>query len=182
MGVSWYTMSSYLYEIKTVYFIKSYYSFLFFYRMPGNFKRKSTRESCSQEDMDKAIKAVKDNKLGWLRTTKHFNSPQVTLRRYYCNTLVNLGGSRPASNRDMEKALVDQMLEFESRLFGFNPTETRKLAIEFSERLGLSQRFNKDEKIVGWDWLIGFRESNPNISLRVPEPTSVPEARAFNTP
>ncbi|XP_018572750.1 uncharacterized protein LOC108912073 [Anoplophora glabripennis] len=72
----------------------------------------------------------------------------------------------------MEKAFVDHILEFENRLFGFNTTEIRKLAFELAARLGPSHRFDKNEKIAGWDWLKGFRERNPNISVRAPEATS----------
>ncbi|XP_060801031.1 uncharacterized protein LOC132901895 [Amyelois transitella] len=148
--------------------------------MPGNYKRTSTRKSWSQEDMDKAIEAVKNNRMGWLLASKHFNVPQATLRRHYHSTPVNLGRFKPTFNKDMEKALVDRVLEFESRLFGFNTTEIRKLAFEFAEKLGLNHRFDKNEKIAGWDWLKGFRERNPNIALRAPEPTSAARARAFN--
>ncbi|CAG5045587.1 unnamed protein product [Parnassius apollo] len=129
-----------------------------------------------------AIKAVNENRMGWLLASKHFNVPQATLRRYFYSVPVNLGRFKPTFNADMEKALVDHMLEFESRLFGFNTTEIRKLAFEFAERLGLDHRFDKTEKIAGWDWLKGFRERNPQISLRAPEPTSAARAKAFNKP
>ena len=46
----------------------------------------------------------------------------------------------------------------------------------------LKHRFNHSEQIAGWDWLYGFRERNPDISLRQPEPTSSARARAFNKP
>lgn len=150
--------------------------------MPGNYKRKSTRKSWSQEDMNEAIKAIKENNMGWLLASKHFNVPQAPLRRHYYRTPVNLGRFKPTFNAEMEKGLVDHMLEFESQLFGFNTTEIRKLAFEFAEKLGLDHRFDKNEKIAGWDWLKGLRERNPNISLRAPEPTSAARARAFNKP
>ncbi|XP_022823880.1 uncharacterized protein LOC111354574 [Spodoptera litura] len=115
-------------------------------RMPGNHKRKSTRKSWSQEDMNEAIKAVKENKMGWLLASKHFNVPKATRRRHYYRTPVNLGRFKPTFNAEMEKALIDHMLEFESRLFGFNTTEIRKLAFEFAEKLGLDHRFDKNKK------------------------------------
>lgn len=96
--------------------------------------------------------------------------PQATLRRHYYSTPKNLGRYKRTFNVDMEKALVDHVLEFERRLFGFNTTEIRKLAFEFAEK--------RNKQIAVWDWLKGFRERNPIISLRAPEPTS----RAFNKP
>lgn len=150
--------------------------------MPGNYKRTSTRKSWSQEDMAMAIEAVKENRMGWLLASKHFNVPQATLRRHFYKVPVNLGRFKPTFNVDMEKALVDHIDEFESRLFGFNTTEIRKLAFEFAERLELDHRFDKTKKIAGWDWLKGFRQRNPHISLRAPEPTSAARAKAFNKP
>jgi len=150
--------------------------------MPGNYKRTSTRKSWQQEDMTKAIEAVKEKKMGWLSASKHFNVPQATLRRYYHNVPANLGRFKPTFNPEMEKELVNHILEFEGRLFGFNTTEIRKLAYEFAEKMGLNHRFDRNKQIAGWDWLKGFRERNPNISLRAPEPTSAARARAFNKP
>ncbi|XP_045463194.1 uncharacterized protein LOC123672901 [Harmonia axyridis] len=34
--------------------------------------------------------------------------------------------------------------------------------------------------MAGWDWLKGFRDRNPSISLRTPESTSFARASAFN--
>lgn len=98
--------------------------------MPG--QRFSTRKSWSQEDMAKAIEAVKKNKMGWLLASKQFNVPQATLRRHYYSTPKNLGRYKPTFNVDMEKALVDHVLEFERRLFGFNTTEIKKLNLRKS--------------------------------------------------
>lgn len=150
--------------------------------MPGNYQRTSTRKSWSQEDMARAIEAVKNKKMGWLLASKHFNVPQATLRRHYYRSPKNLGRFKPTFTAEMEKALVDHVLEFERRFFGFNTTEIRKLAYEFAEVMGLDHRFNRKKKIAGWDWLKGFRERNSNISLREPEPTSAARARAFNKP
>lgn len=150
--------------------------------MPGNYKRTSTRKSWSHEDMELAIKAVRENRMGWLLASKRFNVPQATLRRHFYSVPVNLGRFKPTFNADMEKALVEHILEFESRLFGFNTTEIRKLAFDFAEKLGLDHRFDKNAKTAGWDWLKGFRDRNPNITLRAPEPTSAARAKAFNKP
>lgn len=71
--------------------------------MPGNYKRTSTRKSWSQEDMNKAIEAVKGNRMSWLLAFKHFNVPQATLRRHFYSVPINLGRFKPF-NADMEKS------------------------------------------------------------------------------
>lgn len=135
MGVRWHTMSSYPFSI------------FLFSRMPGNYQRTSTRKSWSQEDMANAIEAVKKKKMGWLLASKQFNVPQHKQRFVVIiigSSPENLGRFKPTFNAEMEKALVDHVLDFEERFFGFNTTETRKFAYEFAEKLGLDHRFDKN--------------------------------------
>ncbi|CAH2100083.1 unnamed protein product [Euphydryas editha] len=81
----------------------------------------------------------------------------------------------------MAKA-IKSVVENKMGFFGFNTTDVRKLAYEFAKKAGLSNRFDEDTQIAGWDWLKGFRVCNPSISLRAPEATSAARARAFNKP
>lgn len=57
---------------------------------------------------------------------KHFNMPQATLCHHYECVPENLNRFKQNFNRDVKKELVDQVLEFERRLFGFNTTGTKK--------------------------------------------------------
>ncbi|KAF2901590.1 hypothetical protein ILUMI_04594 [Ignelater luminosus] len=82
----------------------------------------------------------------------------------------------------MEKELANHILDFEERLFRLNTTEVRKLAYEFAEKAGLDHIFDETNQIAIWDWLKRFREPNPNISLKAPEPTSAVRASSFNKP
>ncbi|KAJ8944819.1 hypothetical protein NQ318_013155 [Aromia moschata] len=50
------------------------------------------------------------------------------------------------------------------------------------ERNKIAHRFRVDKKMAGWDWLLGFRARNPDISLRSPEATSAARAQGFNKP
>ncbi|XP_050302775.1 uncharacterized protein LOC126740691 [Anthonomus grandis grandis] len=67
-------------------------------------------------------------------------------------------------------------------MFGLNTTEVRQLAFELTERKKLPHRFNRIKKKAGWDWLVGFRGRNLDISLRTPEPTSAARTQGFNKP
>ena len=150
--------------------------------MPNNYKRTSTRHKWSKEGMAMAIEAVKGKKMGWLQASKKFNVPQATLRRHFARVPINLGRFKTTFHPEVEKDLVDHVLHFESRFFGFTTSDIRKLAYQLAERMNLNHRFDKSSQMAGWDWLKGFRERNPNISLRSPEPTSAARARAFNKP
>ncbi|KAG5876853.1 hypothetical protein JTB14_023547 [Gonioctena quinquepunctata] len=83
---------------------------------------------------------------------------------------------------DIGEALVERVFEFGGRLCVFNTTEIIKIVHEYEEKLGLDYRSDKNEQMAGWDWLKGFGERDPDISLRAPEPTSAARARGFNKP
>ncbi|KAF0732193.1 Uncharacterized protein FWK35_00027240, partial [Aphis craccivora] len=52
-----------------------------------------------------------------------------------------------------------------------------KIAKDGVKKLGRGTK-----KEAGWNWLIGFRKRNTELSLRCPEPTSSARAKAFNKP
>jgi hypothetical protein len=54
--------------------------------MVSHYARKTKRQTWSEESMKKAILAVQNKEMGWLKASKNFNIPQATLRRYFHNT------------------------------------------------------------------------------------------------
>jgi len=46
----------------------------------------------------------------------------------------------------------------------------------------INHSFNREEKVAGNDWLIGFCKRHSEISLRSQEATSAARAQAFNKP
>lgn len=54
--------------------------------MPRNYKRTTDRQSWSTDSMEKAIRAIRDSKMGWLLASKTFGVPQPTLRRHVLGT------------------------------------------------------------------------------------------------
>ncbi|XP_070188805.1 uncharacterized protein [Littorina saxatilis] len=54
------------------------------------------------------------------------------------------------------------------------------LAFEIADINGMSHTFNKEKKMAGKKWYQMFMRRHPEISLRLPEPTSLARAQAFN--
>ena len=50
------------------------------------------------------------------------------------------------------------------------------------ERNNIPHKFSHVKKAAGKDWLYGFRQRHPDISLMCPEATSSARASAFNKP
>jgi DDE superfamily endonuclease/helix-turn-helix, Psq domain len=165
------------------------YQLVVFCSMVNKYRRKTDRQNWREEDMQNAIDAVQREEMGWLLASKEFNVPQATLRRrarnknkYVNATAKGLGRFRPSLDTDMERDLVQHLLEMESRLFGMNCIELRKLAFDIAQSNGTDNNFNVQKRIAGKDWLKGFRTRHPEISIRKPEPTSLARAQAFNKP
>lgn len=139
--------------------------------------------------MIKAIEAVNKNGMGWLRAAKTFGVPQATLRRHALNKNKILKPKNKGLERykttfplEVEKQLADHLKLMETRFFGFTCKEVQELAYQLAEKNGFENRFNKERKRAGQEWLSGFRRRNKDISLRKPEPTSAARAQAFNKP
>lgn len=58
----------------------------------------------------------------------------------------------------------------------------RQLAYGIAEKMKIKHPFNKETKMAGKGWLHGFRKRNPQLSLRLPEATSLARAESFNKP
>nr|CAD7442661.1 unnamed protein product [Timema bartmani]CAD7462365.1 unnamed protein product [Timema tahoe] len=59
--------------------------------MVSKCKKKMGRQTWSEETMQQAIRAVKENKMGWLKASQLYNIPRTTLRRR-ARKLKNAGG------------------------------------------------------------------------------------------
>jgi len=75
---------------------------------------------------------------------------------------------------------VDQILLLESRFYGQTRTSLLSLAFQIAEKNNISTRFNTESKRAGKEWLRRFLLRHPEISLRIPEATSLARAAGFN--
>ncbi|KAF0295355.1 hypothetical protein FJT64_007088 [Amphibalanus amphitrite] len=67
-----------------------------------------------------------------------------------------------------------------SRIFhGITSQDLRHLAYDLAEHLNLTHQFDKSSKMAGMEWLRGFMKRNPDVNVRVPEPTSISRVTAF---
>lgn len=160
--------------------------------MVGKYKRKSDRHNWDEANMQAAINAIESKQMGWLLASKTFGVPFGTLRRR-CNcqggNIISkgpkkgyLGGKRTTFEPEVEKQIVEHIQNLEMRFFGMSTIDVRRLAYELAIRNRIPHSFNSKQKMAGWDWLKGFTQRNPEISLRRPEATSAARARSFNKP
>ena len=81
---------------------------------------------------------------------------------------------------DIERQLVSYILKMDARCFGVTRNNVRELAYEIATINGIKHRFNTEKRMTGKEWEQGFRKRHPEISLRVPEATSLNRIKGFN--
>lgn len=91
----------------------------------------------------------------------------------------SLGRFKKALTDDMERELAQHCRELDVRFYGLTRKHIMKIAFEYADINNVSDRFNKEKRLAGKDWLKGFCQRN-NLSLRVPEKCSMARAQGFN--
>jgi FKBP-type peptidyl-prolyl cis-trans isomerase (trigger factor) len=82
--------------------------------MPSTYKRKTDRQSWSEEAMSMALEALRNGTCGYLKAAKQFNVPKSTLERRFKNKnkqaldhSKQLGSRKLTFPMELEKHLVD---------------------------------------------------------------------------
>lgn len=89
-------------------------------------------------------------------------------------------GRFPVFNPEQEEELVQRILNSCKTFYDITVTTLRKIAYDFAEANKLKHIFNRDTGLAGMDWYYSFKNRHPNISLRIPESTSLNRITSFN--
>ena len=118
--------------------------------------RKTVRQNWFTEDMERAIKAVKEGSMGYLKASKEFAVPKSTLERRVKGTnkiatgsVKVLGNMTSVLPSFIEDLLVKHILEMEAALFGLTLNDVRLLAFELAELNNVPHKFNWQNKMAG---------------------------------
>lgn len=150
--------------------------------MVFNYKRKSNRAAWSEETLDRAVRAVKDDGQSINSTAKKFGIPFTTLQRHVKtgNNSKKLGRFTPVFSPEQEEELCLYIKKLDSLFFGISRSEFLELVYDYATRNHISHPFKNGK--AGDDWFSGFKRRHPDIVLRAPEPTSLARTRGFNRP
>lgn len=144
--------------------------------MPRNYKRKTERQSWSEESMAAAIKDVIEGKMGYKKAAVTYKVPQSTLedkiRKAKKESLFpseaaqkRLGRYKTVFSEAQEKELVKHILVLEER-FGLTLTDICKLAFQIAEKNNIPHTFNREKERAGKDWLYSFLSRHKELSLK----------------
>lgn len=162
---------------------KIYYS-IFRSKMPTFYtSRRSTRGKWTQDDLTRAVNAVLQDKVPIRQAARNNNIPDRTLRARLEKRKFMKGssmGGKSFLGEDAERKLCSHIQKLQAS--GFAPTSKnlRVIAYNLSQSMGLENRFNKDKKMAGADWLKLFLKRNPSLSIRKAEGVSMSRAEGMN--
>ncbi|KAJ8946673.1 hypothetical protein NQ318_019988 [Aromia moschata] len=152
--------------------------------MPRNYSRKTGILSYSAEDLQNAIRAIKNDGKKIREAARTFNIPESTLRKYKSrpedlHQLPRLG-RQPVFRKETENELREYILILAKLFFGLTPKGLKRLVFRYVEANNIRHNFNREEGLAGKDWLYGFLKRTPEITLRQPEGTSLNRIASFN--
>lgn len=156
--------------------------------MGRKYKRKTEIGLLSHEAMLAAVREVVEKDIKIRTVAKEKGIPKSTLQRYV-RKYKNHAEAVLAPNythslvftKEQEENLSQYLLNMSRMFHGLTKTQVKQLAFELTQKKGLPAPTSwVENKAAGNEWLSGFLERNPQLSVRTPEATSLARARAFN--
>ena len=111
----------------------------------------------------------------------------MALCRDIKNTKKGLGvkkqlGRKCILTEDQEEDLTARLIDMERTLYGLTTEDVRRLVYTFCEQNNISHTFSREIQMAGKKWLSAFFQRNKELSVRLPEKTSISRAVGFNRP
>lgn len=159
--------------------------------MVRNYKRKTDRGHISKDVMERAVKIILNEKCSHKSVSEDFNIPVKTLSRY-CKKYTNnpeifknsVGYTKPRQVFSLveEEELANYIKKAADIYFGLSPKEVRRLAFDYASYLNKTNipKSWSENELAGEDWFTGFKKRRHDLSIRIPEATSLARASSFN--
>jgi len=137
--------------------------------------------------MKSAVRKVLVEGASKKRAAREFGLPRGTLQRHIKKAEQGLGvekklGRRCVLTSAQEEDLVQRLIDMESRLYGLTTEDVRRIVYQFCDQHGISHTFSHETQLAGRKWLNGFFRRHKELSVRLPERTSISRALGFNKP
>ncbi|XP_054285350.1 uncharacterized protein LOC129001936 [Macrosteles quadrilineatus] len=144
------------------------------------YKRKTDRVLLTAETLEEAKRKLEAGK-SKREVARELGINECTLRKRLKTGTVaeSLGRYKKALTDEMERELAQHCRDLDSRFYGLTRKHIMKVAFDYAQMNGVSERFNQEKKMAGKDWLKSFCKRN-NLSVRAPENCSMARAIGFN--
>nr|XP_012234647.1 PREDICTED: uncharacterized protein LOC105679296 [Linepithema humile] len=115
------------------------------------------------------------------QAVKNYNIPFSTLRERIQTGVISdpkIGG-KTVFTPAQEKAMAEEIKTLANLFYGLTPLQIRSGAYYFAQRNNIPNKFNRQTKLAGKDWLCNFLKRT-NMAVRKPEQTSINRVISFN--
>lgn len=131
----------------------------------GLSRKGNYRTKYRQEDMERAINAVKEKRMGAREAAKHYEVPRTTLQDRLTQKSKNLLGRPTVLTAEEESIIVERLLIMGRWGFPLNRHDLAHLIKAYLDRVGRSTRFT--DNLPGPDFTKGFLKRHPQLTVRV---------------
>lgn len=148
--------------------------------MVYNYVRITQRGSWSLENLKKAMEEASQTSIK--AAAQKYNIPYATLYRHVKSQSSEkvLGRFQTVFTPKEEAELANYVKIVDTMFYGITRKEFLALAGQFAKAKNKTGVFK--DNVAGKDWFRNFRKRNPDIVLRMPEPTSIARLQGFNKP
>jgi len=157
-------------------------------QMVRKYAAKGKRLTWNVENMQRAITDVENKTFTIRAASRAYGIPRTTIQdamrkrnettgsREYVSKKI---GRKPMLGEVFESELKDYAMKMSALYYGVTKQDLCKLAYQVAERNKISHSFNEDRKMAGTDWFYGFLKRNPDLTMRIPEATSLSRVIGF---
>jgi len=157
-------------------------------QMVRNYKAKGKRLNWNGDNMQQAITDIKNKTFTIRAASRAYGIPRTTIQDVMRSKSKTTGsreytagkiGRKPILGDVFESELKDYALKMSGLYYGITKHDLCKLAYQVAERNNIEHPFNEDRKMAGTDWFHGFLKRNPDLTMRMPEATSLSRVIGF---
>ena len=139
----------------------------------------------SDESLRGAVRAVIIGGKSKKGAAKQYGIPRGTLQRHIKKAVSGEGvmkvlGRPTLLTKEQEDQLTSLILDMEARLYGLCTDDVRRIVFSYCEKNNIRSDFNRETKMAGKKWLRLFLQRKNELSIRMPENTSMQRAVGFN--
>lgn len=156
--------------------------------MPRKRTRTTTKASWTVDSLENAISILRRGGISVYKISQQTGIPYSTLKKRYNLAKADDSsyknspklGRRTVFNVAQEEILANHLRTMSNKFYGLTREQFRKVCYSVAQQLGIEQRFNQINQTAGKDWLAGFLQRHPDLSIRKPEAISINRILGFN--
>ena len=155
--------------------------------MPRQWKRHTAKGQFSEEDLNAAIAGVREKRISKKEASKAYKIGRATLNRYLAMSpegqhvkKLSCPMAHTVFTAQEEADLAEYVRQCSRMYYGLSMKDLQHLAFSYghANKLVMPASWTSN-RMAGSDWAAGFRKRH-DLSIRLPENTSVARAVAFN--